>query len=98
MPFPILGTLTGALWLNLRLADGDDVGIVPRMSSRGAQGPTGWQRIRALFELTPQERLVVFGVLVVALVALGVRAWILQRQRAEVYQPAGVTIDTKDKR
>ena len=68
------------------------------MSSQDAHGPSGWQRVRALFELTPPERLVVCGVLVAALVALGVRAWILQRQQADVYQPAGVTAETKDKR
>ncbi len=67
------------------------------MSSRGAQGPSGWQRVRALFELTPPERLVVAGVLVAALVVLGVRAWLLQREQAEVYQPAGVMMETKSK-
>lgn len=67
------------------------------MSSRGEHGPTSWQRVRALFELTPQERLVVFAVLVAMLVGLGVRAWVLHRQRAEVYQPAGVTVETKAK-
>jgi hypothetical protein len=79
------------------LADGGCAGIVPRMSSRGEHGPTGWQRVHALFELTPQERLVVFGVLVAALAGLGVRAWILHQQRAEVYHPAGVTVETKAK-
>ncbi len=74
------------------------MGIVPCMSSRGEHGPTGWQRCRALFELTPQERLVVCGVLAAALVGLGVRAWVLHRQRADAYQPAGVAAETKDKR
>jgi hypothetical protein len=60
------------------------------MSSREEHGPTPWQRVRALFELTPQERLVVFGVLAAALIGLGVRAWNLQHRRAERYQPAGV--------
>jgi hypothetical protein len=82
----------------LRLADGGGAGIVARMSSRGDRGPTGWQRVRALFEMTPQERLVVWGVLVAALVGLGVRAWVLHRQRADSYQPAGVAAETKDKR
>jgi hypothetical protein len=81
----------------IRLADGGGVGIVPRMSSRGAQGPSGWQRVRALLEMTPPERLVVAGVLVAALVALGVRAWLLQHEQADVYQPAGVAAEKKDK-
>ena len=68
------------------------------MSSRGDHGPTGWQRLRALFEMTPQERLVVWGVLAAALVGLGVRAWVLHRQRADSYQPTGVAAETKDKR
>jgi hypothetical protein len=68
------------------------------MSSRGVHRPTGWQRIRALFELTPQERLMVLGVLTAALVGLGVRAWVLHGQRADNYQPAGVAAEAKDKR
>jgi len=45
----------------------------------------------ALFELTPQERLVVFGVLAAVLIGLGVRAWNLRHQKADAYEPAGVT-------
>lgn len=80
------------------LARGGGAGIVPRMSSRGVHGPTGWQRVRALFELAPQERLLVLGLLAAALVGLGVRAWVLHRQHAEPYQPAGVTTEAKEKR
>jgi len=68
------------------------------MSSRDDHGPTGWPRVRALFELTPQERLVVFGVLAAVLIGLGVRAWNLQHQRADSYQPAGVTAEHEGKR
>lgn len=68
------------------------------MSSRDDNGPTPWQRVRALFELTPQERLVVFGVLAAALIGLGVRAWNLQHRRADRYQPAGVTAEAQEKR
>ena len=67
------------------------------MSSRGESGPSAWQRVRALFELTPQERLVVFGVLAAALIGLGVRAWNLQHERADTYQPAGLTTKTEKK-
>jgi hypothetical protein len=80
------------------LADDGGAGIVRGMSSRGVHRPTGWQRIRALFELTPQERLMVLGVLTAALVGLGVRAWVLHGQRADHYQPAGVAAEAKDKR
>lgn len=92
--FDIRVSLVFDFWL----VDGVCAGIVPRMSSRGAQGPNGWQRVRALFEMTPSERLVVAGVLVVILVALGIRAWVLQQQRADVYQPVGVMDDVKEKR
>jgi len=54
--------------------------------------------VRALFELTPQERLVVFGVLAAVLIGLGVRAWNQQRQHADAYQPAGVTAHAQEKR
>ena len=68
------------------------------MSTRGDRGPTGWQRVRALFEMTPQERLLVSGVLAAALVGLGVRAWVLHRQRADSYEPPGVPATVKEKR
>jgi len=86
------------LFAKIRLADDGGAGIVRGMSSRGVHRPTGWQRIRALFELTPQERLMVLGVLTAALVGLGVRAWVLHGQRADNYQPAGVAAEAKDKR
>ena len=76
---------------NLRLALAGRAVIVARMSSREGKGPTAWQRVRALFELTPQERLVVFGVLAAVLIGLGVRAWNLRHQKADAYEPAGVT-------
>ena len=83
---------------NLRLAVAGGAVIVTPMSSRDDKRPTAWQRVCALFELTPQERLVVFGVLAAALIGLGVRAWILHHQRAVPYQPAGVMEKAQDKR
>jgi len=40
----------------------------------------------------------VWSVLVAALVGLGVHAWVVHRQRADSYQPAGVPAAAKDKR
>jgi len=83
---------------NLRLAVAGGAAIVEPMSPRDDKGPTAWQRVRALFELTPQERLLVFGLLTAALVGLGVRAWILYNQRAVPYRPAGVMEQAQNKR
>ena len=68
------------------------------MSSREERGPSAGQRLRALFELTPQERVVVFGLLAAALIGLGIRTWILQHQRASPYRPAGVAAEAQEKR
>ena len=43
--------------------------------------------LRAWFAMTPDERLVVAGILAIALVGLSARYWHLKHQRAEPYEP-----------
>ena len=56
-----------------------------KLKIKGAKWDARW--LRAWFSTTPDERLVVAGILAIALIGLTARYWHLKHQAAEPYPP-----------